>query len=125
MAWLALLALMVQCLLPISHALAMARASQDDPSSLQFICSFHEAASAANLEQGNERDKPVSDALAFCPLCQMGAMGHSLALPSQAFEAARLDVSPLILKHEYAVTQRIIVADSFDPSRPRGPPTVL
>lgn len=118
---LALLALLVQCLLPVSHALAMSRASQDALFA-QSICSYHEVEQDAN--RGGAAPSLPSNML-VCPMCQLGAMGNALALPTLSPEIVRLEISPLVLGQEFSGTSGLTFTFVFDPSRPRGPPSAL
>lgn len=118
---LALLALLVQCLLPVSHALAMSRASQDALFA-QSICSYHEVEQDA--DQGGAAPSSSGNML-VCPMCQLGAMGNALALPTLSPEIVRLEISPLALGQEFSGTRSLTFTFAFDPSRPRGPPSAI
>jgi hypothetical protein len=119
MAVLALLAVMVQCLLPVSHALAMSQASQE-AAYAQAICAYHQATQDVDQGQGTE---PLSAGkIVVCPMCQASAMGGGLALPVQQPQTVRHDMPSGFVSHAAYETFRPLASFDDDLAAPRGPP---
>lgn len=120
MALLAALALLVQCLLPISHAFAMSKASQD-AAFAQSICSYHPESQAA--AGGGEADtSKLGGKLPPCPMCQAGCLGNVLALPSQPPSDLQLMGSGQPSALCWDASAELAARHVFDPASPRGPP---
>ncbi len=123
-AWLALLAVLVQCLLPVGHALAMSRASQDAVI-YESLCSYHPDAEPVAV-QGQERpsaNNPLADG--SCPICQMQASGNATLLPLQAFEFLRPELLPTLAAGFGFEATVIAKSAVLSPGIPRGPPAFL
>lgn len=121
-AWLALLAVLVQCLLPVGHALAMSRDSQD---ALFYgtICSYHPDAEPASSQDREPSANPLAGS--YCPICQMQASGNGTLLPLQAFDFVHPDPKFALAAgfgFEAAVSAKPAV---LSPGIPRGPPVFL
>lgn len=117
--WLALLAVLVQCLILPGQTFAMSRASQDITFG-QSICSFHEASQSE--AKGLDAAGLQSGKMLFCPICQMSAIGASALLPT----TFSLVIIPVLIPTVIVRTSEFHVPEPkvghFDPSRPRGPP---
>jgi hypothetical protein len=121
MVWLALLALLVQCLLPTSYAFAMSKASQD-VFFAQSICSYSHHSSAQTADQTQNAPGQQSDRLPPCPVCQAGSAGGGLALSVQLPIIVHLAIPTQSVGADLRQSTELSSASVFDPASPRGPP---
>lgn len=119
---LAVFALLVQCLLPVGHAFAMSKASQD-AAFAQSICSYH-----ADLQLDADGEADAADLggkLPLCPMCQAGCLGGVLALPTLPPSDAHLKPAALSAKLRWDLAPELSSNRAFDPTSPRGPPAII